>query len=363
VSTPWYFLADFGWQGLVTDLFAAAARLDARALIDAIPPSVRCGLEASEPPRHDADDVLLELGPWMPRAAARHLAPSLALLTARPYGVRFELSGKRGGGWTAWVGTATLGDAEFAPIAHAADGLETDIDEVRVTPPVEAIQMRVRVGGAGRHAIFEAPWLVTLSAWGGDALAAEAGSSRDAPATDTAPAAVRLAVPPRSQLVEPEAVRLRICSPTSVGMTMEFHGRSVPTIRLAEEVYHAATDRYGLWPAAVRAAASHGLAGYVLRFPDWDAAAWCLARGLPIVASIRYARNELTNSPMPETTGHLVVVTGVDGNEILVNDPAAPFESVSRRYDLAEFTKAWLAGSGIGYVLFPVPETLTARST
>jgi hypothetical protein len=335
----------------VTDLFAAAARLDVRTLTDAIPPSVRRDLEDAEPPRHDADDVLLELGPWTPRAAARHLVPSLALLTSRPYGVRFELSGLHAGAWSAGVGTATLGDAEFAPIAGAADGLETDIDEVRAARAVEAIRMRVRVGGAGRHAIFDSPWLVTLSAWDG-ALEPRAATGQVLHTRIASFPPLRLGVPRRSQLIEPEAVRLRICSPTSVGMAMEFHGQRVSTMTLAGNVYHAASDRYGLWPAAVRAAALHGLPGYVLRFPGWDAAAWCLARHLPIVASIRYAANELTNSPMPETTGHLVVITGLDGDEVLVNDPAAPTDSVSRRYPLAEFTKAWLDRTGIGYVFF-----------
>src|SRR5262245_35878993 len=229
--------------------------------MDAIPPSVRRSADVHDSPRRDGNDVLLELGPWTPRAAARHLAPSLALLTPRRFGVRFELSGRRAGEWSPWVGTATLGDAEFAPIADAVDGLRADIDEILVAPGVESIRLRVRVGGEGQAAMFDSPWLVALSAWDG---ALEASASRAA--------AVSLAVPARSQLVEPEPVRLRICSPTSVGMTMEFHGRAIPTMQLADEVYHAATDRYGIWPAAVRVAAAHGLPGYVLRFPGWDAA-------------------------------------------------------------------------------------------
>ena len=326
----------------MTDLFAAAARLDPRVLTDAIPPSVRRSVESSAPPRHEGEDVVLELGPWTPRAPTRHLVASLALLTTRPYGVRFELSARHAGGWSPWVGTATLGDAVFAPIPHAVPGLQADIDEVTAEPAVEAIRMRVRVGGEGHAAMFDAPWLVTLSAWDGALDAASAGVA----------SGLGLAVPRRSQLVEPEPVQLRICSPTSVGMAMEFHGRAVPTMTLATEIYHAATDRYGVWPAAVRVAALHGLPGYVLRFPSWEAASWCLAHGLPIVASIRYAADELAGAPMSETTGHLVVITGLDGNEILVNDPAAPAGTVSRRYARNEFTRAWLERSGIGYVFF-----------
>ena len=326
----------------MTDLFAVCSRLDARAVTDAIPPSVRRGLEPAPAPRRDGTDVVVELGPWTPRAAARHLVPSLALVTPRPPCVRFEISARRDGTWSPWVATVVLGGDGFATLPARADGLTADIDEVHATPPLEAVRLRVRVGGAEADAMLEAPWLVTLSAWDGAAV----------PAAQTV-GAVTLAVPARTQMVEPEAVRLSICSPTSVAMALEFLGCAVPTLALAAEIFHAPTDRYGVWPAAVRAAAAHGLPGYLLRFPDWDAVAWCLGRGLPIVASVRYAAGELANAAIPDTTGHLIVITGLEGDDVLVNDPAAPSEAeVPRRYRCDELTRVWLERAGVGYVFF-----------
>jgi hypothetical protein len=323
----------------VTDLFAVAARIDSRAVIEAIPPSVRRPLEASGVPQRDGDDVVTELGPWTPRVPARHVLPSLAVLTPRAPSVRFELSARRAGSWSPWVATTTLGDHSFAPLPAKADGLSAAIDEIHVTPPLDGLRVRVRVGGPHREAMFEAPWLVTVSAWDG-------GTRGEGIA-----ARVSLEVPPRTQMTEAAPIRLRICSPTSVGMAMEFLGRDVPTVALADEIFHAPTERFGVWPAAVRVAATHGVPGYLLRFPDWNAVAWCLGRGLPIVASIRYAAGELTNAAIPETDGHLVVITGLDDDQVLVNDPAAPTKAeVPRRYSRDEMTRTWLERAGVGYV-------------
>jgi hypothetical protein len=136
-------------------------------------------------------------------------------------------------------------------------------------------------------------------------------------------------------------------------MVLGYWGRPTPAAVVAADVFHRATDRYGVWPAAIRAAAARGVAGYLIRFPDWSAAAWCLARGIPIIASIRYAAGELTGAAVEETTGHLVVLTGYENGVVLVNDPAAPTgDTVPRRYRRDELTRAWLERAGVGYVLF-----------
>ena len=111
----------------------------------------------------------------------------------------------------------------------------------------------------------------------------------------------------------------------------------------------------GVWPAAVRAAGLRGVAGYLLRFPDWSSAVWCLERKLPIIASVRYATGELTDAPLSETSGHLVVLTGCDATHVFANDPVAPTAlDVPRRYRLDEIQRAWLDRAGVGYVLFPL---------
>jgi Peptidase_C39 like family len=138
-----------------------------------------------------------------------------------------------------------------------------------------------------------------------------------------------------------------------VAMVLAYHGARVAVADLAREVFQPEVDLYGVWPAAVNAAGRHGVAGYLLRFPDWSAAAWCLEHGMPIVASVRYAAGELTGAAIEQTSGHLLVLTGYEGDHVLVNDPAAPrTDEVGRRYRLDEVRRVWLARAGVGYVLF-----------
>jgi hypothetical protein len=155
------------------------------------------------------------------------------------------------------------------------------------------------------------------------------------------------------------AIAPRICSPTCVAMLLDFWRRPASLEALAAEIFHPGVDLYGVWPSAVVAAGRRGLAGYLLRFPDWAAARWCLARGLPVIVSIRYGAGELTGAAVTATAGHLIVLTGQEGDEVLVNDPAAPTTAgVGRRYRLAELTRVWLERSGVGYVLF-APDRIT----
>ena len=337
-----------------TDLFIAASGWPASALIEAVPPACRRAVEPAPAPRMGGGDAVVDFPEWRPRCPARHLLPALSALGAVPFGFRFEVSARAGGTWSPWVGGATIGEARFAPVAERSDALAADIDEFRASAPVEAVRLRLRVSAADPDALFREPWLVSLSAWDGEAAATDGRK---------AGGAARLAVPAVSQMAEEEAIRLRICSPASVAMVLAYYGARVDLAALAREIFHPGLDRFGVWPAAIVAAARRGLAGYLLRFPDWESAAWCLERGMPVIASVRYGAGELAGAAIAETTGHLLVLTGWEGGEVLVNDPAAPTAGeVARRYPLDGLRRVWLARGGVGYVLFRPPTSPTGRS-
>lgn len=328
---------------MATDLFLAASGWPPVALADAAPPACRRPVEAAPAPRLEAGAAVIEPPEWRPRRAARHLLPSFSALSAVEAGFRFELSVRRGARWSPWVAGAAIGPGVFPPLASRADGLVADVDQFDVTPAAEAVRVRLRVAAREGGAFFAAPWLVALSAWDG---------SPAGPAVPPTGAGARLAVPALSQLDEAEAVRMRICSPASVAMVLAYYGRPAGVAPLAREVFHAGLDQYGVWPAAIHAASRRGVAGYLLRFPGWESAAWCLDHGLPVIASVRYRAGELQGAAIPETTGHLLVLTGWTGEDVLVNDPAAPRAAVARRYRLDDLRRVWLERTGVGYVLF-----------
>jgi hypothetical protein len=324
-------------------IWALASGLTPASVADAIPPICRRTVDLVPPSavRPAADEVVVESPAW-PAAGAAHFVPAFTALTDIPYSVRLELSVRVSGSWSPWVAGVGLGPAAFAPLPPA-DTLEVDVDVFRARGLVEAVRARARVRGCAAAAVAQARWLLALSA------------AEPAPTAPLPPAAgaARLDVPALSQTEADRAIAHRICSPTCVAMVLGYWQRPAPLAALAAEMFHPGVDLYGVWPAAIMAAGRRGVAGYLLRFPDWSAAAWCLGRRLPVIASVRYRAGELGGAAIAETAGHLLVLTGWEGDEVLVNDPAAPPPAVARRHRLEELARVWLERSGVGYVFFP----------
>jgi hypothetical protein len=320
-----------------TDLFAIAQGIDAATVERAIPPACRAGVAAAGVPVAGVETIV-ESPVWHPRCAARHFVPAVSWLAAPVPAFRCELSVAAGGAWSPWVAAAAIGGDDFGGALPAVGALSCDVDVFTSPVPADAVRLRVRTRGP-----VVAPWLVALSACDLAPLGRRGAGG----------GAARVSVPARSQMVEPEPMRRHICSPTSVAMVLERWGRRVETAVLAAEILQPALGRYGVWPAAIAAAGRRGVAGYLLRFPDWASAAWCLDAGLPIVASVRYASGELAGAAMDRTDGHLVVLTGYEEGDALLNDPAAEREAeVPRRVRIDDLERAWLDRTGVGYVLF-----------
>ncbi len=160
--------------------------------------------------------------------------------------------------------------------------------------------------------------------------------------------------PRRSQMLANPRIAARICSAVSTAMVIGTHRPDVNYDAVVADCLDEVTGMYGLWPLAIRAASRWGLIGAVELIDDWQPVLSCLDRGLPVVASIRYARDALPGAPQRATGGHLVVVHKVQGETVTVNDPAAPDHgSVLRRYPLGPFSEAWFRHRGAAYMLTP----------
>ena len=161
--------------------------------------------------------------------------------------------------------------------------------------------------------------------------------------------------PAISQMQAPRAVRQRICSPTALAMTLKAADENIDWLDVVGRCFDQNTQSYGCWPMAVRCAAGYGWLGAVEALPAWEPAIQVLKAGLPIVASIDFGAGELPGAPLSKTAGHLVTCYGVDGDSVLVNDPAAgEATGVQRRYDLEAFSRAWLGRRGAAYIM-PTP--------
>ncbi len=158
--------------------------------------------------------------------------------------------------------------------------------------------------------------------------------------------------PAISQMQGPAAIRKRICSPTAMAMTLQAAHPDIAWQSVVEACHDGRF--YGSWPLAIQCAGRHGRLGAVEVVASWHPVLQVLRTGSPVVASIRFGRGELPGAPLPGTGGHLVTVYGIDGDRVLVCDPAAADDaSVPRNYELGAFTNAWMRHRGAAYLLAP----------
>jgi hypothetical protein len=77
-----------------------------------------------------------------------------------------------------------------------------------------------------------------------------------------------------------------------------------------------------------------------------------LNSGIPVAASVSYA--VLKGGPKPENgDGHLVVVCGLSGSTVSVNDPGVRLSRVRREFPRAVFQAAWAASHQTVYAVWP----------
>jgi hypothetical protein len=167
---------------------------------------------------------------------------------------------------------------------------------------------------------------------------------------------VSLAVPFRTQKSLPDSISGLTCSPTSLTMVLNYHGRGYSPLEVSELVYDPNSEIYGNWLYNVQTAYILGMEKtWVGRHSSFCEFVPELLDGKPVIISIAFDYGKLTRSPVSETDGHLIVVRGFDKQgRVLVNDPAGYDVSDGICvYDFDELTRAWVGHGGIAYHIWP----------
>lgn len=157
-----------------------------------------------------------------------------------------------------------------------------------------------------------------------------------------------------SQTTLPAQLSAHACSPSATAMALQI-AEAKDFRAFVASARHRPTGMCGVWPQNLWATARRGRLAALELAADWQLAERALSAGAPLVASIRFAQNELDGSPLQQTGGHLVLLRGIEAGVVVVNDPAAPPDSVERRYDAKQFAAAWMRHRGAAYVFAAQP--------
>jgi len=147
------------------------------------------------------------------------------------------------------------------------------------------------------------------------------------------------------------------CSPTAVSMVLNYYNPGIIANDFAWKAYDNQNEIFGNWPYNIQAAFETGLnKAWIERHCGFDEIYDEISEGKPVVISIAYGYDELSNSPIHAAEqGHLVVVVGFDGPDtVICNDPAGHgVDDGIIKYPREELEKAWIGHTGVAYHLWP----------
>lgn len=289
------------------------------------------------------------------------LIASFNVATPGATGITLEIRVKQEGAWSPWLYLQSWGKTLTPPDRTTRwDAGRVDIDTIFLDKPATKYQARVQFASFEFDTKAPRPAIRRLSVCYSGVVAdpeRRAKLLQDArpPAASATADWVRdLPVPFRGQGEDdvPRAIRELICSPTSTSMVLAFYGIDRPTAENAAAIYDPTYDLFGNWGRAVARAGELGLDAYLTRFRDWDAVHRMIARGAPVIASIRFDRGQVKGFLYESTEGHLLVIRGFKPNgDVIVNDPARKDQGNAVVYPAPEFAKAWFPQGGVAYII------------
>ena len=279
------------------------------------------------------------------------LLPSWNPICPPDTGVTIELRvrDRHYGEWSPWLYLGQWGRTQHkVNRAMSFRFGEVKTDELILTQPADAYQVRIGFEHYGLTDEMPALRRVSVSYVG-------PGSRRPSTDRPLAPAdwARDLPVPFLPQGDGHPLVTSEICSPTSTAMVMSYRGVPVGIMDNALAIYDREHEMFGNWSRAVARAGEAGRGSYLMHILGWGQAKAYIARGQPIIASIRFREGTFPSNVMKQTSGHLIVIRGfTPAGDAIVNDPASKERGNGIVYKADELANAWFRGSGgMAYII------------
>jgi hypothetical protein len=269
------------------------------------------------------------------------------LLSASVSGAAFgaEASVRTAAGWSPWFawGRFTPGKAASAPVKENKFG-KVDTDTLKLVKKAAAFRYRLTLEPAARAAVIR-----SASVSYTDSTLPYLPEGRRAPG-----AALKLALPRYSQMAQRVPQARDICSPVSLSMVLAGLGAKAGPLDTAVAVRDHGANIYGNWFFNTAYAGSRGFHAVLARLNSLEEARGFIQAGVPVIASLTFGPGELKNSPIKQTRGHLMVITGFNAKgDVITHDPAAAKPAdVERVYGRAQFARAWLGNKyGLSYIV------------
>lgn len=169
----------------------------------------------------------------------------------------------------------------------------------------------------------------------------------------------KLNVPYRSQLANDpdisERIKLAICCPVSISMVLEYYNIKLPVRKICDLCFDSDNRVWGNWPRAAQTLHRFGLRAYVAQIRSFEEIQPFIARGVPLVASIKAFEGDLVSAPYKQVPGHILVIIGVDKDDtVWVNDPYNPDGKAGPRlWTRKEIEKVLIGRGGVVIVAEP----------
>ena len=248
--------------------------------------------------------------------------------------VTFDISSHFADGWSTWTRAGTWGPA--ACVYNDGDPrINVEIDVVTLKEPADAVRLRIR----SLNGRLPAQRLV---------LAVTTGRQRVHVPPQTLPSEFLIPIPFHSQFEEDPAIAQRICGPTSLAMVLRSLGRKVRPAEVAAAAFDPEHVIYGNWAYLVAAASEFGTVAWIERCNSLIAVQEKLAAGYRVILSVAYDEGELDGAPVPQSSGHLLVLRGwTSEGDPIFNDPAfRDGEGEGVVYPRKQFETLWLRHGG-----------------